>query len=125
MLKVIIQLYSYLKDTASKAWSAIRKVPGWVVFSFLLLSGVVYYYATSLSVARKKLEVRVKQAQLQEERDKVLKSIDESEKDKVAEVTAKYEKGLARLSQREKELDRLSIQGPVEIAKAWREYLSK
>ena len=85
----------------------------------------MYYYASTLSATRKKLEVRTKQAQLQKERGEVLKGINEEEETKIAEVTAEYEERLDKLTQREKELDQLSLQGPVEIAKAWGEYLSK
>lgn len=114
-----------MRDTLMSIWKFIVSIPGWVYFALLIMGGALYYYAVILDITRQRLAIKSKQAELQRKRIDELSKIDTQEKLEIAKINTVYDEKEKKLKQREQELDKLALRGPVEIAESWRKYLSK
>jgi hypothetical protein len=117
--------WDWTKRFCVKLWGQIKKIPGWVFFIILVLGGLVYFYASTLSSTRRKLEVQYRRLRLQKDKEVALKIIDREEESEVAKINAVYDSEIERLLKREEELDEIAKRGPIDIARAWEEYLSR
>ena len=113
-----------LKEYLVKVWTFIRRIPGWVFFTILVLMSVAYFYINKVSQLQAKLIVQSKRIKLEKEKEQKLKVINIKEAEKIKLVRTEYDSKINELKEKEKKLEDITSQGPIALAEAWRKYLS-
>lgn len=116
--------WEFIVEWSSKAWEAIKKLPGWAVVVLLMSFAIVAYLmkANRLQKRRAEAELKLKDIQIEYSASKV-----EAETTNTVEVKAlktKRDEAREELKKVEEQIDEAAKQGPVGLANEWKAFLS-
>lgn len=115
--------WKWIIEATSKAWAAIKKLPGWAVLVLLFLVALCWWLAKSVMTKSKINEIQTERVALEVDHKKAVEKILDKGSEEEASVEEKFEKKYEELDEREKELFDSVSEGPIEIAKEWQKFL--
>jgi len=107
-----------------KIWGAIKKLPGWAVMAGLLLISFCAYLVNSLLAAKRRSAIQRERLALETKKNELVEEAQSVHISAGSEIKKKYEDKIEVLDQEEEELNAKVAEGPVGIARAWKEHLS-
>jgi len=108
-----------------KGWEATKKLPKWALLAGLLLLSLCWYLFRRVLLEKKKAEVLEDLNILETTKQETLNEVEEAHETKETEIVEEFETKKQELEEKEKALDKEIAKGPVEIANAWKDFLSE
>jgi len=120
-----VSIWTKASEFLKKAWEAIKKLPKWAFLAGLLLISLCWYLFRRVLLEKKKAAILDDLTKLQTSKTETLVEATETHDTKETEITKEFEEKKKELEEKEQALDEEIAKGPVEIANAWKDFLSE
>lgn len=108
----------------SKAWKAIKKLPGWSVVALLACGALVVHLLKRNGLLKRRANVRLRLKDLTIEHAVATTSAEKHLSDEAARLREERDAKHDELDAIEQEIDEASKKGPAALALEWKNYLS-
>lgn len=109
---------------SSKAWEAIKKLPGWAVVAFLIIGAFVVHIMKRNALIKKRAEAERRLSEINIEYMASIAEAEAGQNYRKDWLKKQREEGRAVLEQIDQEIDEAAKKGSVGIASEWKAYLS-
>lgn len=118
-------VWTVIVEWSTKAWDAIKKLPGWAVVAFLMIGAVVIHLIkrNALIKRRAAAQQRLSDINVEYMASKVEAETSHSERSK--QLREQRDAGRAELDALDQQIDEAAKKGPAALASEWKDYLSR
>ena len=112
-------------EWASRAWEAIKKLPGWAVVALLFLGALLVWMLRINALQRRRAEVQETLRLIEMDYNEARVEADDEYDETVDDLREARAIAKGELNQIEDQIDEANEKGAVAVANEWKEYLFK
>jgi hypothetical protein len=120
-----LSIWSKVTKFLKKAWEATKKLPKWALLAGLLLLSLCWYLFRRVLLEKKRSAILGDLSKLATENSAKINKATEIHDKNETELVEEFEEKRKVLEEKEDELDKEIAKGPVEIANAWKDFISE
>ncbi len=123
-MKWVKGVWEFIVDVSSKLWSGIKKLPGWGVVALLTTLALVVYLIKKNALLKRRSEVMEDLHNIETEHSTAVADAEATHDAEVKVLADRKAEAMDELKAVEEEITEAAKQGPVGLAKAWKEHLA-
>jgi len=124
-MSVLKIAWTVLVEWTSKAWEAIKKLPGWAVVALLLCGALVVWLIKQNALARKRSIAQENLKNIELEYREAVVDADATHDAELEALRDVRDTALDELKEVEEEIEAAAEEGPVKLAQQWKSFLAR
>tara|TARA_Y100000114_G_scaffold157313_1_gene189603 strand:+ start:17860 stop:18249 length:390 start_codon:yes stop_codon:yes gene_type:complete len=110
-------------EWSSKAWEAIKKLPGWAVVALVFCGALVVWLIKQNLLHKRRSEAHENLKNIEIEYRESIVETETTHEVEVEELETKRSEAKAELEEVERQIEKAAEEGPVSLAKEWKSFL--